>query len=329
MSATVGEPFGDSPLVMSEPKDDFEHIKKDAHDAVKSSIDDFTTPVKAAPPATPATPQLTGASKVAPSEFTEFITSTIMWESKTRSAFYFLAGLATLYMLSWWTEQGISIMSGVCYLLLVSMSFNFVRSTIFPEQQQRGAYNWSDSCWTRVAADKLSMLVRTLAACHDTYLSGLAAEQTLKVAATVWVLACLGKFLSPLTVLFYIFLFTFTLPVLYSKNQAAVDKGMSDVMASVKKALASLDRRAKAAAVAVSCLLFAIFFTYFDIAAMCFIALVYAKTLLKPSEIDLMSKKMEPMVATATKLAKAGGKRMGDLATKFDLTPTPAKKKQL
>jgi hypothetical protein len=74
-------------------------------------------------------------------------------------------------------------------------------------------------------------------------------------------------------------------------------------------------------------MLLAFFFSYFDVFAMTLIAAVYVKSLLKPNEIESISRRIQPVFNAATKAALSSTHKMGEVATRYDLTPTPVKKK--
>ncbi|KAG2490307.1 hypothetical protein HYH03_011258 [Edaphochlamys debaryana] len=279
-------------------------------------------------PATPATPSMVPALS-SPSEeldYDTFIRETLLWKNKVRSAFYFVAGL-----LAWLVVRGIftsptTLFTGVCYTLLFSLAFNFLRGTLAPKLQER--CTWSNSAVTRFVVAASSTAVSAAAELHDRHLNGLDPLRTLEVGLGLWLLSLLGRWLDAVTLLLLLHLGAFTLPAAYAANKARVDALAKDAYAKAQAQYEKLDRRVRATVVLapMAGLLFAL--PLLDRLVVVFIMLAYGRVWAKPHEYAAVQKRLGPVGATLSKtvvtpLSTAAASAMA----RYDITPTPAKKK--
>lgn len=273
---------------------------------------------------TPATPVMNASDDDL--DYYLFIKETWLWSNKIRSSFYFVVGLLGWVTLRAVFTSKITLPTGVCYMLLASLMFNFLRAVMAPAFAAR--CTWSNSSWTRVAAAASSAALHAAAALHDHYLNGAEPLRTLVVGLGLWLLSLLGRAVDALTLLLLLHLATFSVPALYLRFRTQVDAQISKVIGQAKARYDALPRKIKASAVSGVLVLLVLVLPPLDRMVALAILLVYGRAILKPSEYELLAKRVQPVAARM--------QRVGDKATnlavgainKYELTPTPLKKKK-
>lgn len=282
-------------------------------------------------PATPSTPIMVPTS-ANPSDNDEvdynlFIKETLLWTNKIRSSFYFGLGI-----LSWWLAHCIfnsrtTLFTGVCYSLLASLAFNFLRAAITPKYAEKCI--WVRSSWTQFASAASTASINAVAAVHDRHMNGLDALRTLEVGLGLWVLSLLGRYVDAVTLLLVVHVAAFTLPLVYTQFKTKIDATVSDVTGQVQAKYEALDRKVRATMILVPLVLLMFILPSTDKLAASFIALVYARAMLKPAEYAEFQKKVEPLATGVKNIGNKAINFAGNTINKYDLTPTPSKKKVL
>lgn len=282
---------------------------------------------------TPSTPEMTAAFGHAglgssdEIDYNAFITETLLWTNKVRSAFYFVAGL-----LAWLVVRAIftsptTLFTGVCYVLLFSLGLNFLRGVMAPRYQER--CTWAHSAWTRFATAALSTSISAAAALHDRHLNGLDPLHTLEVGLSLWVLSLLGRVLDVVTLLLLLHLGAFSVPLAYKSQQARVDKLVKDVYSQASAQYEKVDRRIKAAAIVVLAAVLFFVLPAVDRFVALFMVLAYGRSILRPNEYAAVQKRIEPMAAAVTNAGTNATALAVNTMNKYEITPTPKKKKAI
>ncbi|KXZ43799.1 hypothetical protein GPECTOR_80g159 [Gonium pectorale] len=278
-------------------------------------------------PPTPATPAMVGASSSDELDYNAFITETLLWTNKVRSTFYFVAGF-----LAWLAVRGVfssstTLFTGVCYVLLFSLIFNFLRGAVAPRLQER--CTWSDSGLTRLAAAAATTAISAAAALHDRHLNGLDPLKSLEVGLGLWVLSLLGRALDAVTLLLLLHLGAFSVPLGYKMFKGRIDAIIKDVYGKAKAHYEKLDRRVRGAVVLVPLILLVFLLPVVDRLVVVFICLAYARVLTRPDEYAALQRRVAPVGTTLNKKVLTPITAAASSAlTKYDITPTPSKKKR-
>ncbi|GFR52027.1 hypothetical protein Agub_g14415 [Astrephomene gubernaculifera] len=259
-------------------------------------------------------------------DYNAFIMETLLWENKVRSSFYFVAGFLAWLVMRAILASTMTLFTGTCYALLFSLGFNFLRGTVAPKYHER--CNWSSSAITRVTSAAAATAVSAAAALHDRHLKGLDPLRTLEVGLGLWVLSLLGRTLDAVTLVLVLHLGSFSLPLAYKANKTRVDGVIADVYGKMKAQYEKLDRRVRATVVLVPIVVLFFVLPTIDRFVAFFIALAYARVWAKPDEYANIQRRLEPVSKTirkavVTPMASAAVNAM----TKYDITPTPRKKK--
>ncbi|KAG2447434.1 hypothetical protein HYH02_007759 [Chlamydomonas schloesseri] len=278
-------------------------------------------------PATPSTPPMVGGTASSEDvDYVAFINETLMWTNKVRSTFYFVAGLLAWVVVRAVSKSDTTLFTGLCYVLLASLFWNFLRAAMAPAFAAR--CTWAHSAVTRFAVSASAATINAAAALHDRHLHGIDPLHTLEVGLGLWVLSLLGRALPFVTLLLLLHLGAFTLPVAYKFNKARVDSLVADVYGKAQAQYEKLDRRVRATAVLVPMALLFVLLPALDRLVAVFVCLAYGRVWAKPDEFaSFQKKRLEPVGAT---LHKAMTPLTGTVTTtlnKYEITPTPRKKK--
>ncbi|GIM15221.1 hypothetical protein Vretimale_18018 [Volvox reticuliferus] len=122
-------------------------------------------------PPTPATPAMMASTTGDMLDYNAFISETLLWTNKVRSAFYFVCGLLAWLVVRAILNSSVTFITGLCYTLLIYLSFNFIRGAFAPRYQER--CNWTDSSITHVLSAALSGAISAAAALLDRHVKGL------------------------------------------------------------------------------------------------------------------------------------------------------------
>lgn len=280
--------------------------------------------------ATPATP---AAMPAAPQDASDeidydlFIKETLLWTNKIRSSFYFAVGLLLWVVARSVILSNTTLVTGTCYLLLSSLAFNFLRGVFMPELQKR--CTWSHSSWTKFVNSADATVVAAAASLHDSYLHGLDPLRTLEVGLALWGLSVLGRAVDAVTLLLVLHVAAFILPLAYTTQQAKVNAAISDAYGKFKVHYDTLDRKVKAGIVLGFLALLFFLLPSSDRLAAGFIFVAYTRAILKPNEYASLQKKLEPVANTVKRMGTNVSSGVVSTMNKFELTPTPAKKKNV
>ncbi|GLC38802.1 hypothetical protein PLESTB_000058700 [Pleodorina starrii] len=277
-------------------------------------------------PPTPSTPVMIASTASDELDYNAFITETLLWTNKVRSAFYFIAGLLAWLVVRAIFTSPITLFTGTCYTLLFSLAFNFLRGAFSPRLQER--CTWTNSTITQLLSAALSGAVHAAAALHDRHLNGLDALHTLEVGLGLWLLSVLGRALDAVTLLLLLHLGAFTLPLAYKVYKKRIDSTVADVYGKIHAKYEKFDRRIRATVVLVPMALMFFLLPNVDRFVAIFICLAYGRVLAKPEEYASFQKRMEPVGKTIKKAVMTPMTSAAvNAAAKYDLTPTPRKKK--
>lgn len=277
---------------------------------------------------TPATPVVTSAPTDSDEvDYNTFITETLLWTNKVRSAFYFVVGLLLWVVARSVITSNTTLVTGVCYALLATLAFNFLRGIMMPEFQKR--CTWSHSAWTRAVISAFTVAVSAEAALVDSHLNGLDPLHTLEVGLGLWALSLAGRSVDAVTLLLALHLAAFTLPAAYKLQKAKVDAVVADVYGKAKAKYDSVDRKVKASAILGLLGLLLFLLPTADRFAALFVFLAYGRAILKPAELAHIQKRIEPVSATVQRLGNTATTMAVSTLNKYELTPTPSKKKNL
>ncbi|EFJ46145.1 hypothetical protein VOLCADRAFT_105715 [Volvox carteri f. nagariensis] len=279
-------------------------------------------------PPTPATPVMMASTAGDELDYNAFITETLLWTNKVRSSFYFICGLLAWLVVRAVFTSPITLFTGLCYTLLFSLGFNFLRGAFAPRYQER--CTWANSSLTQLLISVVTGAIRVAASLHDRHLHGLDPLRTLEVGMALWILSVLGRALDAVTLLLLLHLGAFTLPLGYKVYKKRIDTIVADVYGKVHAQYEKFDRRVRAAMVLVPMATMFILLPNVDRFVAIFICLAYGRVLAKPDEFATFQKRIEPVGKTIKKtvftpVTSAAANAM----SKYDLTPTPRKKKAI
>lgn len=284
-------------------------------------------------PATPATPPFTSRPPNATDstlDYTSFISDVLLWTNIVRSAIYLSIGVALILFVNTLLFAGTPFLTIVCHLTLFQMALNFIRHWLNPSLQEKAT--WLDSAWTAAAINKLASSIKGLAAVHDEHLSASSPHKHLAIASSLWIVSMLARLVSAPRLVLISYISAFVLPKLYSTFKSKIDPITHDLYAKVKKQVDAVDRKGKAAGIALAILILGYCMSSLDLFLGAFVICVYARSQL-PSEVDHISKKVGPITTPLGKTAANIGGQLTRMASsaveKYELTPTPIKKKNL
>lgn len=287
-------------------------------------------------PVTPSTPAVTPAPAAASSatsdddiDYNQFMLDVLLWTNVVRSAFYLVAGTTLILLIDYLVDHHVPLITVVCRLTLAQMALNFARHVISPNLQQKAT--WLDSAWTQAAISSVGSSVKTLAAVHDKHLSGSSPHKHLVIAIALWVLALTCCWITPTHLALVLYIGAFLVPKVYTLNRAAIDPKLKDAVGVAKAKFEAADRRVKAAIIMVT--VFAVgCISYVNLVIAVFILCLFANSQL-PGEVAQLGKKAAPVLTplgkTAANVGGQIGKLVGGAVQKYELTPTPLKKKKL
>lgn len=309
------------PLGVSKPAP----LPPPAHESATKVLD-FGAPAWV-PPASPVTPVPFKSTDPSTVDYYEFVSETLMWKFKIRSAFYLCLGLFQILVIRYVLASKTPVISGVCFLLLLNLGINFSMALV-TRQRPRSA-NWSNSRLTKGFVYVVSEGVNASAAVLDKHLSGSDPIWTLQVAAGLWLLSLLARAVSAVDLLLALHLAAFIVPVSYSTFKHHVDAQASQAWGTAMAQLSKLDRRSKVIGVAVVTILFALLISRVDIAIAVLIIAIFTRSLMSPGEVDDVSRKVAPITDQVANVGAQLSNFAGHTAARFELTPTPSKKKAL
>ena len=124
----------------------------------------------------------------------------------------------------------------------------------------------------------------------------------------------------------------FILPKLYASFKSKINPILNDAYGQAKKQFEAVDRKGKAAGIGLLILVLGYYMSHLDLMLGAFVLVVYARSQL-PSEMDQIAEKVGPITTPLGKTAASIGGQLGRMASsaveKYELTPTPMKKKNL
>lgn len=313
-SAVEGEAFG-SP---------------DATGIQVSKLDFGMTPATPATPPFTTRPPFTANDSPASLDYTGFIQDTLMWTNTVRSAIYLVTGVILILLVNTLLFAGTPLLTIVCHLTLAQMALNFIRQWLNPSLQERAT--WLDSAWTAAAINRLASSVKGLAAVHDEHLSASSPHKHLIIATSLWLLSMFARLIPAPRLVLMVYVAAFIFPKLYSTYKGKINPLAQDTFAKAKKQIDAVDRRGKAIGIAVAILVLGYSMSSLDLALGAFVLCVYVRSQL-PGEMDHITKKVGPITTPLGNAAANFGGRIGRMASsaveKYELTPTPMKKKNL
>ncbi|GIL90009.1 hypothetical protein Vretimale_18018 [Volvox reticuliferus] len=277
-------------------------------------------------PPTPATPAMMASTTGDMLDYNAFISETLLWTNKVRSAFYFVCGLLAWLVVRAILNSSVTFITGLCYTLLIYLSFNFIRGAFAPRYQER--CNWTDSSITHVLSAALSGAISAAAALLDRHVKGLDPLHTLEVGLSLWLLSAAGRALDAVTLLLLLHLGAFTVPLTYTVYKNRIDAVVADVYNRAHAQFERFDRRIRAVMVVGPLSVMFFLLPNMDRFVAAFIILAYGRALAKPDEYATFQKHIEPVSKTIKKAVLTPmGNAAANAMSKFDLTPTPRKQK--
>ncbi|PNH05602.1 hypothetical protein TSOC_008109 [Tetrabaena socialis] len=207
------------------------------------------------------------------------------------------------------------------------MDYNvFIIETLLWTNKER--CTWSHSAWTRFFTAALTTAVSAAAAVHDAHLNGLDALRTLEVGLGLWVLSLAGRALDAVTLLLLLHVGAFTVPLAYKTYKAKIDRLVGDVYGKAHQQYERLDRRVRATVVLVPLLVLFFMLPLIDRFVAFFICLAYGRVWAKPDEyLAVQRKALEPLGKALTSALTPATTHAAAAMAKYDITPTPTKKK--
>lgn len=321
----------------------------DSKDFVDTANDAFGSPAPASPldhsakqlnfdgkaaPGTPVTPVLS-TSKPAQVEddeggevdYNAFIRDTLLWTNHVRSGLYLASGAVVILLAHRLATSHLSLVTGVCYILLAQLALNFARYLSSPQLQAK--CTWGDSAWTYAAISSLGNTLKAAAAVHDAHFMGVDAVKTMKIGALLWVVSLGARTLTTTQLAMVLWLAAFTLPKAYTLQKAKIDDVVAQVTTQVKGVVGKVDVRVMGGALALLVLGAGYLLSRLDLVIALFLLAVYGRTLLGPKGLaTLDARVVKPLTATTTKMSGTVSRLVGQAAAKYDLTPTPTKAKR-
>lgn len=260
-------------------------------------------------------------------DYNAFLRDTLLWVNKVRSAVYLVGGLLAIYLVHRLFTTQVTLVTGVCWALLVQLGLNFGRSFISPKLQER--FTWSDSAWRAGAAHSFDSALRVVAAVHDAHLQGSNAAKTLRIIALLWLVSVAGRVASAAGLATLLWVAAFVVPKAYTQFQAQIDQVLGDVTTQVKDRFFGLDAKVRAALVIVPLIGAGYALSGADLGVALLTLAVYGKLSLAPAQMDKLNHSVtQPITNTVSKMGATVGHLMTQAAAKYELTPTPVKKKR-
>lgn len=286
-------------------------------------------------PKTPSTPAVTPKpTTAAPAtyhgdvDYNQFVIDVLLWTSLVRSIFYLIAGTAVIILVDILVENNVPLITVICHLTLAQMALNFARHVMSPSLQQKAT--WLDSAWTHAAIDNMGTSVKTLAAVHDKHLNATSPHKHLIIAVSLWILSLCCVWISPTHLALALYIGSFIVPKVYLTYRGAIDPKAQDTFSKIKAKLDAADHRLKAGVIALLVLALGCISTLNFIIAVFIVSLLVTSQM--PKEIEELSKKAAPVLTplgkTAASVGDQIGRMVGGAVQKYELTPTPSKKKK-
>jgi len=269
----------------------------------------------------PATP---GSADTAMS-YNDFMFETITWKNKLRSVLYLVGGLLMIGLVYRLLFSSTTLVAGVCYVALAQMALNFSRQLISPEFQKH--CTWADSAWTQAAINYFGSVLKAVAELNDRHMDGSNTTKTLRVGAGLWIISILGRYVSAFQLVVGLWILAFTLPKAYYTYQGHVDSVIGKAYTTAKDKFKGVHPGIRAAIVVLPILVAGYVLSQVDLAVAVFLLLVYVRSWMQPSHVDLVKKNLNPITNTASKLGSRFGSFAIDQAKAYDVYPTPTPSK--
>eukprot|EP00199_Chlamydomonas_sp_CCMP681_P002250 CAMPEP_0119110900 /NCGR_PEP_ID=MMETSP1180-20130426/32724_1 /TAXON_ID=3052 ORGANISM="Chlamydomonas cf sp, Strain CCMP681" /NCGR_SAMPLE_ID=MMETSP1180 /ASSEMBLY_ACC=CAM_ASM_000741 /LENGTH=384 /DNA_ID=CAMNT_0007097549 /DNA_START=78 /DNA_END=1232 /DNA_ORIENTATION=- len=276
------------------------------------------------PPAASAASHAHSQGETEVIDYNTFIRDTLLWVNKVRSTVYVLGGLLLIWAVNCALSSHVTLVTGVCWALLAQLALNFVRSFINRSFQERCTY--FDSAWTATLLSYLSSSIKGAAAIHDRHMQGGEAGKTLLIIGALWVVSIFGRGVGFTTLAAGLWIAAFTLPRIYTKFQAKIDKATSDISSIVKSRLGELDPKIRAALVVVPILVAGYTMSTADLLVAVLALAAYGRACMAPAQVDRLNAAVAPVSHTVSKVSNTVSRIASDAVAKYELTPTPSKK---
>lgn len=286
-------------------------FKTSMQPTIKPSFDDNNeTPLKTEiettettkPSLSPFTPRVSDA---------ETFTDIILYKDPALSFLIIIAGVLSLGTIQFIFNgpHTMTFLSAVSYLMLIDLSINFIKSTF----SSNSTGTWRNSIHTLLSYTETTL--EHVATIHDQYFTCKDPALALKVAACLWSLAILGRYLSIWTLATLIFVSLFTIPYslqTFHEPIAAISKNISTIISCRWNSL-GLSRKQKFLAMGL-----AIFYVWMNMSwsSRCVAVLVTAlavRCTLKPAEVAALREHAAPLTMSVKKRAA----RLSIAATDF------------
>lgn len=342
-SVPFGSPHASSPAPPTSPLDttakllDFEGTKPTTPAPAASPPTPTLSPAPAATPAAPAasnTSTITaapGAGGFAPSasssvpatplgvgagtsstgdsglvvDYDAFVKDTLLWVNKVRSAVYLVGGLFAIYVLHRLLTSNVTLVTGVCWVLLAQSGLNFVRGFINPKLQAR--CTWQDSAFTSFFINSYSTAVQAAAALHDKHLVNADASKLLRVLVVLWAVSLAGRTAGVTSLAASLWVLAFALPKAYLTYQTKVDKVVSDALNEVKGHFVKLDTRVRAAVIIIPTFVAGYLLSRVDLAIALFAVALYGRSCIGQAQVDKINNTLGPAINnTVNKVGEIG-----------------------
>lgn len=258
-------------------------------------------------------------------DYDAFVRDTLLWKFKVRSAVYLVGGLLLIWALHSLLTSGISLVTGVCWLLLAQVALNFLRAFISPKLQA----SWTGSALTNAAVRVSTNAVKGAAVLHDKHLGGNDASKLLVITGVLWVVSLAGRLAGATGLAATLWLLAFIIPKVYTVYKSKVAKVVGDVSGQASSHFSALDPKARAALVVVPIFVAGYALSSADLAIALLALALYGRSRLAPSQVDRLSAAVAPTINNVSStVGGAVGHLVQSAVAKYELTPTPSKAKR-
>jgi hypothetical protein len=225
-----------------------------------------------------------------------------------------LALTTTRYIIS--GPHQMTLFSAICYLLLIDLAVVSVRSVFSSKPSSFG--NWTGSNFVESVSYYALKSINYIAAVHDQFLTSHDPALSLKVGASLWALALIGRVFSVWTLATAVFTLAFTIPYFVNNNWEAVQGAYQQINEKIAERYKALGLTRKQQIVSVFAVLCFLWMRSSWTSRLCGI-LMGALTIrcnLKPAEMAAIREKAAPFSQSVKKRAARFSVAASDFAVR-------------
>jgi Reticulon len=225
-----------------------------------------------------------------------------------------LALTTTRYIIS--GPHQMTFFSALCYLLLIDLAVNCIRSVFSSKPSSFGT--WTGSNLVESASFYALKTINYIAAVHDRFLTSQDPALSFKVGVSLWTLTLIGRIFSVWTLTAAVFVFAFTVPYFVNNNLDAVRDvyyQINEKVAQKYKAFGFTRKQQVISVFSVLCFLWMRSSWTSRLCGMLMAALI-VRCNLKPAEMAALREKAAPLTRSVKKRAARFSVAANDFAVR-------------